>query len=79
MGGVGVALQDNQGGEYHNRISEAIFLTKRIVAGNPAVMGGDGVVLMENQAGRSSIITVLQYILINSSAPENAEGGQRRC
>ena len=45
--------QDDQGGEYLDHISEVISLTYRKVAENPAVMGGQGVVLMENQAGKS--------------------------
>ena len=45
--------QDDQDDEYIDHISEAISLTYRKVAENQAVMGGQGVVLMENQAGKS--------------------------
>jgi len=48
-----VVPQDAQGGEYFDHISEAISLTYRKLAENAAVIGGQGVVLMENQAGKS--------------------------
>ena len=37
---------------------DVVYLIKRIAAGNPAVMEGNGVELMENHAGKSFIITV---------------------
>ena len=54
-GGNGVVLQGDPGGEYSDFISEPVYLICQKAAGTLAVMGGNGVVLIENQAGKSII------------------------
>ena len=52
-GGNGVVPHGDPGGEYYDFNSEGVYLIYRKAAGTLAVMGGQGVVLIENQAGRS--------------------------
>ena len=54
-GGNEVAPQGGPGGEYCDFISDAVYLIYRKAAGTLAVMGGQGVVLIEDQAGKSII------------------------